>query len=131
MNKKIIKSENAPKPIGAYNQAVESNGIIYFSGMIAFEPKTMELITENIEAETKQVMENIRAILKEAKLHFNNILKCSIYLKNMDDFASVNEIYGSYFVSETAPARECIEVCKLPRNVNIEISVVAARSLGQ
>jgi len=128
MNKKIIKTENAPSPIGPYNQAVESHGIIYASGQIAIDPQTGEMVgNKDVKAQTKQVMANIKAILNKAGLTFNNVLKSSIFLKDLNDFDSVNEVYGNYFVAETAPARECIEVVRLPKDALVEISIVAVR----
>lgn len=128
MNKKIIKTENAPAPIGPYNQAVESHGIIYASGQIAIDPQTGEMVgNKDVKAQTKQVMANIKAILNKAGLTFNNVLKSSIFLKDLNDFDSVNEVYGNYFVAETAPARECIEVVRLPKDALVEISIVAVR----
>jgi 2-iminobutanoate/2-iminopropanoate deaminase len=124
--KKIINSKNAPEPIGPYNQAVEVNGLIFVSGQIALVPGTGELLTANIEAETMQVMENIKAILLEANLDFSHIVKTSIFLNNMNLFSVVNTIYASYF-KDQFPARETVAVLGLPKGVNVEISVIAAR----
>lgn len=123
--KKIYQTENAPAPVGPYNQAVSVNGILYVSGQIAINPKTGGFETENIQIETHQVMKNIHAILLEAGATFENVIKASIFLANMDDFAEVNKIYATYFNEATAPARECVEVSKLPKNVSVEISVIA------
>jgi len=122
--KQVIYTENAPKPIGPYSQAVKVGNLIFISGQIAIEPSTGLLVNETLEVETRKVMENIHAVLQHLNLHFNNIIKTSIFLKNMDDFAAVNEIYGSYFDADY-PARETVEVSRLPKNVNVEISVIA------
>ena len=123
--KKIIKTDNAPKPIGPYNQAVIAGDFIFISDQIALNPASGELITDNIEKETTQVMENLKAILKEASLTFENVVKTTIFLSSMDNFSAVNEIYGSYLSNESAPARETVEVSKLPVGVNVEISMIA------
>ena len=122
--KKIIKTENAPKPIGPYNQAVIAGNYIFISGQIALNPESGQLITDEIKKETTQVMENLKAILSEASLTFENIVKTTIFLSSMDDFADVNEIYGSYLNDSTAPARETVQVSKLPVGVNVEISMI-------
>ncbi len=123
--KKIYQTNNAPSPVGPYNQAVSVKGILYASGQIAIQPKTGELIINNITDETHQVMKNIEAILLEANIGFENVIKASIFITNMDNFSEINKVYASYFNEATAPARECVEVSKLPKNVNIEISVMA------
>ena len=122
--KKEIYSINAPKPIGPYSQCIKYEKMIFISGQIAMNPKTNEIITNNIEKETKIVMENINNILKECNFTFENIVKCSIFLSDMDLFQKVNKIYSQYF-SKPFPARETIEVSKLPKNVNLEISAIA------
>ncbi len=124
--KKIIKTDKAPLPIGAYNQAVIHNGTLYISGQIAINPATGELVQGEIEVETKQVMENLKAILAEAGLSFSNVVKCSVFVKDMNDFGRINGVYGHYFDEATAPARELVEVVNLPRFVNVEISAIAA-----
>ena len=121
----IIFSKNAPDPIGPYSQAVLVNGLLYISGQIAINPKTQELMTECIESETTQVMENIGSMLKEASTDFSRVIKSSIFIKNMSDFTKINQIYGKYF-NKNFPARETIEVSKLPKNCNIEISCIAS-----
>ena len=123
--KKIIKTENAPIPIGPYNQAVIAGNYMFISGQIALNPKNGELITGEIKKETTQVMENLKAILSEASLTFENVVKTTIFLSDMNDFSSVNEIYGSYLNNSTAPARETVQVSKLPVGVNVEISMIA------
>ena len=123
--KKIIITDNAPKPIGPYNQAVIAGNYLFISGQIALNPQNGELITDEICKETTQVMENLSAILSEASLTFENVVKTTIFLTNMNDFSSVNEIYGSYLNNSTAPARETVQVSKLPLGVNVEISMIA------
>jgi 2-iminobutanoate/2-iminopropanoate deaminase len=125
--KQIIYTANAPEPIGPYSQAILTGNMLYTSGQIAINPKTNELVLNSIEEETQQVMQNIKAILDAAGMTFENIIKCSIFIMNMNDFAAINQVYGSYFNPETAPARETVQVACLPKNVNIEISVVANR----
>jgi 2-iminobutanoate/2-iminopropanoate deaminase len=124
--KAIIKTDNAPAPIGPYNQAVVTSGLIFVSGQIALNPITGELVLDTIEAETTQVMENIKAILTESGSGFDAVVKTTIFLKDMQSFNTVNEIYGSYFTADF-PARETIQVAGLPKNVNVEISVIAAK----
>ena len=123
--KTIIYTEKAPAPIGPYNQAVLIGNTLYTSGQIALNPETMELVTDTIESETKQVMENMKAVLETAGMTFENVVKTSIFITNMNDFASINAVYGSYFNEKTAPARETVQVAGLPKNVNIEISMIA------
>ncbi|MUH36889.1 RidA family protein [Zobellia amurskyensis] len=125
--KKIINTSNAPAPIGPYNQAILSGDTLYVSGQIPIDPSTGELIEGDIKKEARQSMENLKAILTEAEMTFENVVKSSIFLKDMNQFSEVNEVYGSYFNSETAPARETVEVANLPKFVNIEISVIAVR----
>lgn len=124
--KKIIKTDKAPAPVGPYNQATIHNGTLYASGQIALDPATGALVTENIEAETHRVMQNVKAILDEADLSFEDVLKCTIFVSDMNNYSRINEVYASYFDEETAPARELVEVANLPKFVNIEISVIAA-----
>ena len=125
--KKIIYTENAPAPIGPYNQAVLVGNTLYTSGQIALNPLTMELVLDDIETETKQVMENMKAVLAAADMTFENVIKTSIFIMNMNDFNRINSIYGSYFDEATAPARETVQVACLPKNVNIEISMIAIK----
>jgi 2-iminobutanoate/2-iminopropanoate deaminase len=124
MEKKIIETANAPAPIGPYSQAVVAGGFLFASGQIALAPATGELVLENIEAETEQVMQNINAILTEANIVFSNIVKTTIFLSDMALFARVNEVYGRYFTG-TYPARETVAVKGLPKSVNVEISITA------
>ncbi|WP_264549636.1 RidA family protein [Flavobacterium sp. N2820] len=125
--KKIIYTENAPAPIGPYNQAVLVGNTLYTSGQIALNPLTMELVLDDIETETKQVMENMKAVLAAADMTFENVIKTSIFIMNMNDFTRINSVYGSYFDEATAPARETVQVACLPKNVNIEISMIAIK----
>ncbi|MGB0186522.1 MAG: Rid family detoxifying hydrolase [Flavobacteriaceae bacterium] len=125
--KKIITTDNAPAPIGPYNQAVLLGDLLYTSGQIAINPKTGVLEIDDIESETTLVMENIKAILEAAEMTFENVIKSSIFVSDMHNFSKINEIYGRYFNAETAPARETVEVANLPKFVNVEISVIAAR----
>lgn len=124
--KKIIYTKNAPAPIGPYSQAVLHNNILYVSGQIAINPITGEIDLSNIKMETKQVMENLKAVLQEAGMNFSHIIKCSIFISDMRNFAEINEVYGSYFTSDF-PARETVEVSVLPKNVNVEISAIASK----
>lgn len=124
--KKIIQTNRAPAPVGPYNQAVVHNDTLYASGQIAINPATGELVTESIELETRQVMENIKAILTEAGLGFKDVLKCSVFVSDMNNYGRINAVYAEYFDEDTAPARELVEVANLPKFVNVEISVIAA-----
>ncbi len=123
--KKIINSTNAPKPVGAYNQAVLTGNLLFISGQIPINPETNELVTEGIKAETIQVMENLKAILQEANMTFENVVKATIFISDINNFSVINEVYASYFNEDTAPAREMVEVAKLPKLVNVEISMIA------
>lgn len=125
--KKIINTDKAPAPIGPYNQAILSGSTLYTSGQIAINPATGDMVLDSIEAETKQVMENLKAILDEVGMTFENIVKTSIFISDMGNFGRINEVYGSYFNAATAPARETVEVANLPKYVNVEISVIAIR----
>ena len=125
--KKIIYTDKAPAPIGPYNQAVLVGNTLYTSGQIALDPASMELVLDDIETETKQVMENMKAVLAAADMTFKNVIKTTIFIMNMGDFARINTVYGSYFDEATAPARETVQVACLPKNVNIEISMIAVK----
>ena len=122
--KKIVNTTKAPAPIGPYSQAVIANNTLYVSGQIPLNPSTGELSNADIAAETKQVMENLKAILTEAGVSFENIVKTTIFLTDMNNFGTVNTIYGSYFTANF-PARETVQVSRLPKDVNVEISVIA------
>jgi 2-iminobutanoate/2-iminopropanoate deaminase len=124
--KKVISTKNAPAAIGPYSQAILSNNTLYCSGQIAINPATEYLVIENITAETTQVMQNILAVLKAADMDFSNVVKCSIFMKDMNDYASINEVYAEFF-GENPPAREAVQVSALPKNVNVEISVIAVK----
>ena len=125
--KTIIYTDKAPAPIGPYNQAVLVDTTLYTSGQIALNPATMELVLDTIEIETTQVMENMKAVLEAANMTFSDVVKASIFISDMNDFAKINTVYGSYFDEKTAPARETVQVGKLPRNVNVEISMIAIK----
>ena len=124
--KKIIFTPNAPKPIGPYSQAILNNNTLYVSGQIPVNPATGKIDKNDIQMQTKQVMENIRAILNEENMDFPDVLKTSIFITDIKNFPLVNEIYASYF-SEQPPARETIQVCKLPMNADVEISLIAGK----
>ena len=125
--KKIIRTSKAPAPIGPYNQAVLTGNTLYTSGQIALNPETMELVTDSIELETKQVMENMKAVLEAADMTFENVIKTSIFISDMNNFSKINAVYGEYFNEDTAPARETVEVANLPKFVNVEISMIAVK----
>lgn len=126
--KKIINTDKAPAPIGPYNQAVLIKDTLYISGQIPIDPTTGKLIEGDIKAETKQCLENLKAVLEAANLSFEHVVKSSIFVKDMNQFALINEVYGSYFNAETAPARETVEVANLPKFVNVEISMIAVKN---
>jgi 2-iminobutanoate/2-iminopropanoate deaminase len=125
--KKIITTSKAPAPIGPYNQAILSGNTLYTSGQIAINPETSELVLDTIQAETKQVMENMKEVLAAAEMTFENVVKASIFISDMNNFTEINKIYGQYFNEETAPARETVEVANLPKFVNVEISMIAIK----
>ncbi|MBC5994200.1 RidA family protein [Pontibacter cellulosilyticus] len=122
----IINSTKAPAPIGPYSQATLANGILYVSGQIALDADSGNLINDSIENETHKVMQNLQAILSEAGMDFSNVLKCTIFVKDLNNFGKINETYGSYFTSNP-PARETVEVSRLPKDVNVEISCIATK----
>ena len=124
--KTIITSKNAPEPIGPYSHAVLMDNMLFVSGQVGKHPVSGELMLENVKTETRQVMENVKGILTDAGMDFTNVCKTTIFLTDMSDFSSVNEVYGSYF-SKDFPARETVQVSKLPLNVNVEISVIAIK----
>ena len=125
--KKIITTTKAPAPIGPYNQAVLTGNTLYTSGQIAINPETGELVLESIRKETKQVMDNLKEVLAAAEMTFENVIKTSIFISDMNNFIEINEVYGLYFNEETAPARETVEVANLPKFVNVEISAIAVK----
>ena len=124
--KKVINTNNAPAPIGPYSQAVEAGNFVFISGQIPLDPSSGELVSENIKAETVQVMTNIKAVLSQAGLSFDHVVKTTIFLTDMNTFSQVNEVYGTYFTGQF-PARETVQVSALPKNVNVEISVIAVK----
>ena len=128
MSKQIIKTEKAPAPIGPYNQAVKAGSLLFISGQVCIDPATNEVIKADIKTETHQVMKNLKAILDEAKITFEHVVKTTIFLSDMNLFGEVNEVYGSYF-KEDYPARETVAVKGLPKNVNVEISMIATTDL--
>ncbi|MBO6881034.1 MULTISPECIES: RidA family protein [Winogradskyella] len=125
--KKIINTPKAPAPIGPYNQAVLVGNTLYTSGQIALNPVTMELVMDSIEVETHQVMENMKAVLEAADMTFENVIKTSIFISDMNNFSKINSVYAKYFDEATAPARETVEVANLPKFVNVEISMIAVK----
>lgn len=125
--KKIITTPKAPAPIGPYNQAVLSGNTLYTSGQIALHPETGALVLDSITSETKQVMENMKEVLAAAEMTFENVVKTSIFISDMNNFSEINAVYGSYFNETTAPARETVEVANLPKFVNVEISMIAIK----
>lgn len=125
--KKIIQTSKAPAPIGPYNQAVLVGNTLYTSGQIALDPESMELVLDSIEIETTQVMENMKAVLAAAEMTFDDVVKTSIFISDMNNFSRINAVYGQYFDDKTAPARETVEVANLPKFVNVEISMIAVK----
>lgn len=124
--KRIIHTEKAPAALGPYSQAVEVNGTIFVSGQIPFVPETMSLVSEDIQDQTKQSLENVKAILEAAGYTFKNVVKATVFIKNMEDFALMNEVYNEY-LGNIRPARACVEVAKLPKDVKVEIEVIAVK----
>ena len=122
--KQIINTTGAPAAIGPYSQAVKANGFLFVSGQVPFDPATMQIV-EGVEAQTRRVMDSLKAILTEAGCTFANVVKCGVFIKDMNDFAKINAIYAEYF-PENPPARFCVEVARLPRDVFVEIDVIAA-----
>ena len=125
--KTIITTKNAPSPIGPYSQAVLTGNTLYTSGQIAINPETNMLVLEDIKIETKQVMQNLKAVLEAASMTFEHVIKSSIFISDMNNFSLINDVYGHYFNDETAPARETVEVANLPKFVNVEISMIAVK----
>ena len=125
--KKIITTHKAPQPIGPYNQAVLVGNMLYTSGQIAIHPETGDLVMDSIQVETTQVMENLKAVLEAADMTFENVIKSSIFISDMNTFTAINSVYGTYFEEATAPARETVEVANLPKFVNVEISMIAVK----
>lgn len=128
MSKKVVYTSNAPAPIGPYNQAIKAGQTLYVSGQIPMDPKTGELVEGTVADEARQVMKNLQSVLTAAGYDFGDVVKSTIFLRSMDDFAAVNEVYGQYF-EEEPPARETVAVAGLPKNVNVEISVIAWKDM--
>ncbi|GLI58359.1 reactive intermediate/imine deaminase [Propionigenium maris DSM 9537] len=126
MAKRVIHTEKAPAALGPYSQAVEVNGTLYVSGQIPFIPETMTCVSDDVQEQTKQSLENVKAILEEAGYSLNDVVKAGVFIKNMNDFPLINEIYAQYF-SENKPARACVEVARLPKDVKVEIEVIAVK----
>ncbi|HLV46957.1 MAG TPA: RidA family protein [Flavobacterium sp.] len=127
MKKEIVNTTQAPAPIGPYNQSVKFGNMLFVSGQIPYNEATQQLVETGIADETHQVMKNIGYILDEAGFTFDDVVKATIFIQNMDDFSTINEVYAQYFNPDSAPARECVQVARLPRNVNIEISVICGK----
>lgn len=125
--KKVINTTNAPAPIGPYNQAILSGNTLYLSGQIALNIETGLLVLDDVKSETKQVMKNLKAVLTAADMTFENVVKTTIFISDMNDFTLINEVYGSYFDDANAPARETVQVARLPKDVNVEISMIAVK----
>ena len=129
MIKKIVNTEKAPSPVGPYNQSIQTNGsMVFVSGQIALDPTTNKLVQTSIEDETHRVMQNVEAVLKANDCTLDDVVSCSVFVKNMDDYGRINEVYGSYFDDETAPTRALVEVSRLPKDANVEISAIAVKT---
>lgn len=126
MAKRIIHTEKAPAALGPYSQAVEVNGTLYVSGQIPFIPETMTCVSDDVQEQTKQSLENLKAIIEEAGYSLNDVVKCGVFIKDMNDFPLINEVYAKYF-SENKPARACVEVARLPKDVKVEIECIAVK----
>ncbi|WP_418965426.1 RidA family protein [Cetobacterium sp.] len=124
--KKVINTAKAPAAIGPYSQAIEVNGTLYVSGQIPFVPETMTVVSEDVKEQTRQSLENVKAILEEAGYSLNDVVKAGVFIKDMNDFAAINEVYAEY-LGEVKPARACVEVARLPRDVKVEIEVIAVK----
>lgn len=125
--KEVVITSNAPDPVGPYNQAIKAGNTLYMSGQIAIDPKTGTLVLDSIEAETHQVLKNLKAVLEKEDMTFENIVKCTVFVSDMGNYGKINAVYGEYFDHNTAPARELVEVARLPKDVNIEISAIAVK----
>lgn len=126
MSRTVINTPNAPAPVGAYNQAIAHNGVLYVSGQIALDPSSGELLTSDLDLETRRVMDNLGAVLKAGGSSFAQVIKCSVFVSDIENFGKINTIYSEYFDADTAPARALVEVANLPKYVNVEISCIAA-----
>lgn len=125
--KEIIYTNQAPEPVGPYSQAIMANETLYISGQIAINPESGELVNDTIQNETHQVLKNMQAILEKMGMTMENVIKCSVFVADMDNYGDINGVYAEYFRESTAPARELVEVARLPKDVNIEISAIATR----
>ena len=125
--KTIISTPKAPSAIGPYNQATSFEKLVFTSGQIALDPTTMEIVNGGVQEQTKQVMENLKAVLAATNMTFENVIKSTIFISDMNDFTAINSIYGAYFDEKSAPARETVQVAGLPKNVNVEISMIAVQ----
>ncbi|ADO81819.1 RidA family protein [Ilyobacter polytropus] len=126
MGKKVINTEKAPAALGPYSQAIEVNGMLFVSGQIPFVPETMTCISDDVQEQTKQALENVKAVLEEAGYSLKDVVKVGVFIKNMDDFAKINEVYNEY-LGDVKPARACVEVARLPKDVKVEIEVIAVK----
>ena len=124
--KRIINTPKAPTALGPYSQAIEVNGTLYISGQIPFVPETMTLVSDDVKAQTRQSLENLKAILDEAEYSFKDVVKATCFIKNMDDFGAINEVYAEY-LGDVKPARACVEVARLPKDVKVEIELIAVK----
>ncbi|SHJ51495.1 RidA family protein [Tepidibacter formicigenes] len=124
MKKQIIHTDKAPKAIGPYSQAVKVGNLLFISGQVPFDPETMEIVEGGVKEQTARVLENLKAILTEAGASFDNVVKSTVFIKDMNEFGQINEVYAQYF-GENKPARACVEVARLPRDVKVEIEVIA------
>ena len=124
--KKTIYTEKAPAALGPYSQGIEINGVLYVSGQIPFVPETMDLVSDDVKDQTRQSLENVKAILEVAGYTMQDVVKAGVFIKNMDDFAAINEVYAEY-LGEVKPARACVEVARLPKDVKVEIEVIAVK----
>jgi len=126
MGKKVINTEKAPAALGPYSQAIEVNGMLFVSGQIPFVPETMTCISDDVQEQTKQALENVKAVLEEAGYSLKDVVKAGVFIKNMDDFTKINEVYNEY-LGDVKPARACVEVARLPKDVKVEIEVIAVK----
>ena len=124
MKHQVIHTDNAPKAIGPYSQAVKAGNMLFVSGQVPFVPETMEIVEGDVKAQTAQSLKNVQAILAEAGLYFSHVVKSTVFIKDMNEFAQINEVYAEFF-GENKPARACVEVARLPKDVKVEIEVIA------
>lgn len=126
--KRAIFTERAPSPVGPYSQAVKAGPLLFVSGQIAIDPQTGQMVNQDVEEETHRIMRNIRLVLQAANMDFENVVKCSIFVRDIDQYARINEVYSEYFGGSEPPARELVEVSRLPKAANVEISVIAVEN---